>query len=248
MATLRQSLRELSEDFQSRFAGLRYSVDTIPTTQVVQKQLIKLRSQAIRMMFMPSGTDINKNFLAFKVVRPLRYNLFWCLQADLKKASTYQPSFGDLDYGFARFPCPPVISINGEMDGFLSVAGAQQNCMYHRLSGGFEGWMNLKRKGTCITRKYWWYSDGAINTNDLSVQYLHVRACPEDPTEWQTWDSSTNSYKYVYDPNNDPFLVTSEVIGAMEYLFKANYMNPLLPVDNSANQIPNSNENKQQNG
>ena len=234
---LRQSLRELAEDFQSIFAGGQYSVDTIPSTQVVQKQLIKLRADAIRKTF------IRDPYLP-ELKRIVHYNPNWCLHVDLKRDKAQQPTFGSLNYGYSRFELPPVIDINGMVDGFISVAGATQTCRYERLSGGFEQYMQLLDMGDCLNEKYWWVQDGAINVNDKVSTYIRVRVCPEDPTEWLTWDESTKSYVAVYNPNTEPFLVTADIIGIMRDMFKEKYANPMIPVDTSLNHVPNTNEKK----
>lgn len=234
---LRQSLRELAEDFQSIFAGGQYSVDTIPSTQVVQKQLIKLRADAIRKTFVRDPT-------LPELKRVVHYNPNWCLYVDLKKSVGDQPSFGGLTYGYSRYPLPAVIDINGIVDGFISVAGATQTCKYERLSGGFEQYMQLLDMGDCVNEKFWWVQDGAINVNEKKSTFIRVRVCPEDPTEWVTWDEDTSAYVNAYNPNTQPFLVTADIIGIMRDMYKEKYVNPLLPVDTATNQVPNSNENR----
>lgn len=231
MAT--QSLRELAEDYQSRFAGDTYSVDTIPTTEVIEKQLIKFRPQAIATLF--SDIKFRRN------PRAIKYNDAWCFSVTLKKDNAEQPSFANLKFAYSRFPIPPVISINNEVDGYLSVSGTSSVEMYHRLPSGMEGWMNLNRKGDCVKKKYWWVHDGAICINDKTLIYPTIHACPEDPTQWVTWDYDTNAYVDRYDPDTEPFLVTANVLEVMDMYFK-NYMNPLVPVDTEQNQITNQNE------
>jgi hypothetical protein len=235
MATLRQSLRQLAEEFRSKFNGLSYSVDTIPSVQVVEKLLIPLREQAIRQMFIPIE---NTN----KVVRAISMNSFWCFSVKLKKSSTDQPDFGGLKYSYARFPVPPVIQVNGVIDGFVSVASPRQDTQYQRLTGGQEMYMNLVSRGVQNQNKYWWVSDGAICTNDLSVQYIQPRVCPYDPTEWVTWNDKTSAYELAYNPDTDPFLITGNIKGIMEDMFRQRYMNPISPIDTSQNKTPLFNE------
>lgn len=233
MTTLRQSLRELAEDFATMTSGGKYSNDLQPDFQVVEKQLIKLRGQAIRTLFMP--------YEGRAVARTTRMNRFWCLSVKLKKDAANQDTFGDLKYAYAKFPIPPVVQINNEIDGFISVSSANHSNMYYRLSS-FSQWMQKLRSGDCIKKKYWWYDDGAICTNDLAVQYLLPHACPEDPTEWVTWNESTSSYDLAYNPDTQPFLVTTDVIGIMSDMWQQGYMRNPKPADIFNNGTPPNNE------
>ena len=88
--TLRPSLRQLAETYRADLNGGSYSVDMIPSTQIVEKEIIRLRAIAIRQVFMPTE--------AKRIIRPIRLNTFWCLSAVLKKDKTDQPDFAGLTF------------------------------------------------------------------------------------------------------------------------------------------------------
>lgn len=58
---LRPTLRELAETYRADLNGGSYSVDMIPTTQVVEKEIIRLRAIAIRQVFMPTELELKLN-------------------------------------------------------------------------------------------------------------------------------------------------------------------------------------------
>lgn len=234
--TLRPSLRELAETFRADLNGGSYSVDMIPTTQVVEKEIIRLRAMAIRQVFMPVETR--------KIIRPIRLNSFWCLSVNLKKDKAEQPEFAGLNYTYSRFRIPPVISINDIIDGVVSVSGVKNTKSYRRLSGGFAQYMQRLSTGSACRNDWFWIEDGYLNTSDNDIQYITFRGCPEDPTEWQTWDTNLNAYKLAYNPDTDPFLVTSDVSAMMQDMFKQKMLSPFIAPDQSINGITQQNDNR----
>lgn len=208
----------------------------IPSTQIVEKEIIRLRAIAIRQVFMPTE--------AKRIIRPIRLNTFWCLSAVLKKDKTDQPDFAGLTFTYSRFKIPPVIAINDVIDGVVSVSGVKNTKAYRRLNGGFSQYMQRLSMGGACRNDYFWIEDGYLNVTDNDIQYINFRGCPEDPTEWQTWDSSTNQYKLCYDPDTDPFLVTSDISAMMQDVFKQKMLSPFIAPDQSINGMSNQNDNK----
>lgn len=213
--TLRQTLRELAEDFRGKLNRSSYSPDVIPTVQIIEKQLIKYRATSIRNLVVPENQ--------YKIVKPVKMNQFWAITVHRKRSSSEQYTFGNLKYTFKRFEIPPVISINTNIDGFFSVGSPKFSKIYTRLPGAFEEFQRIAMSGRCTNQTLWWYADGGICITDKDVEYIYVRGVPEDPTEWETWDDTSSAYVPAYDPDNDSFLVTSDVIHEMETLFKQDY-------------------------
>ena len=234
--TLRPSLRELAETYRADLNGGAYNVDMIPTTQVVEKEIIRLRAAAIRQVFVPIEGR--------KIIRPIRLNSFWCLGVTLKKDKTEQPSAASLDFTYSRFKIPPVIAINDIVDGVVAVSGVKNTKGYRRLSGGFSQYMQRLASGSPCRDDWFWIEDGYLNVADNTIQYINFRGCPEDPTEWQTWDWNSNAYKLAYDPDADPFLITSDVSAMMQDLFKQKMLSPFIAPDQSVNGMSNQNDNK----
>lgn len=213
MSTQRKTLRELSEDFKGMVESYSGNLDPSNlSTKVLERLIHELRQDAIIMLY---GGNSESPFAKRNTL-----NQFWTQPVILNYEVSIQDDYQNVPFCYNRFRTWPAISIDKMRDGRISVSGVNQTKQVYRVNG-FEGFRTQLNKGAASmqNRVFYWYDNNYLNISDENIRSVRERCVYFDPTEVQTYDYVTKTWGNAYDPDNDPYPVTGEVIGLMRDIF-----------------------------
>ena len=208
----RKTLTEIAEEWAKAANFGSNEEPTKISQELVERDIDEVRSVVMASVFSPLAVNPSN--------KPMRINDQWTQACKLAPSAT-QPSFLDLDFCYFTYDCPPVVTLNANKDGFLSVAGvtqvgsAQTGTKFYRLSGA-EQWRQSAQSGA-VRRPYWWYQDGQICTTK-KVSAILARAVFASHYQVKTYDPVAKTYSYLLNPETDAYPVSGDILrGMFEY-------------------------------
>lgn len=217
MSTIRLTLRQIAEQWQDYLNGGLLNSSNTPEIQIIERDVISLRQTVLTQLL---GSPNYKN----------RDNVSWAQTITLKREASLQPVFSDVSFQYTVFRYWPVLEWKGS-DGVLNASSIQMGTSLNKLNG-FLDWQRLSLlRAASPNVNYYWYSgskygdicDATFNSDKKGIQAITTTAIFQDPTEVQTWNESTKTWDYAYDPDTDAFPVSGEVLDTMFQLFTQKY-------------------------